>query len=343
MEPHAWHPDATVRRYVFPGGCVTTTFAFTRTSAPALMHEADRFLAFTPRSVEQLRQRAASVVTEHFERLASQGDGDLVVVFGRLAMQVMCRLLGVPEEHVAVFGAWADALSPVFGFMDGEQIKDAQSALVELVEYVAVLVEQRHDDPGDDLITALVRAEEDGDRLQREEVVTMVVNLLVGGHDTTTSQIGCTLLTLMRHPDAVEHLRSCTTSVPAAVTETMCYEPSIGIIARTVAASLEIGGIPRPTGTPVLLSVMIGNRDPAVWERADSFDVDRFTRPTAPRLLSFGTGPHYCLGANLARMTLEETVRGYIGDDIIPDGDLENVEWRRVLGRSPVTLPVRMT
>jgi cytochrome P450 len=298
--------------------------------------------AFTPRSVDQLRQHAASLVAEIFEGLESRGEGDLMVAFSRLAMRVMCRLLGIPEEDVVVFGTWADALSPVFGFMNPEQINAAQSALVELVEYLGLLVEKRHDDPSDDLITALLRAEENGDHLRRDEVVTMVANLLVGGHDTTTSQIGCTLLTLMRHPDAVEQLRSSKAPVPAAVTETMRYEPSIGLIPRTVTAPLEIGGITRPRGTPVLLSVMIGNRDPAVWQRPDSFEVDRFTGQSAPRLLSFGTGPHYCLGANLARLTLEETVRGYLAYDVTANGGLEDVEWRLVLGRSPVNLPVRM-
>jgi len=239
-----------------------------------------------------------------------------------------------------VFGAWADTLSPVFGFMDAQEIAAARSALAELLEYVGTLVEKRHGDPRDDLITALLRAEADGDRLHRDEVVTMVANLLVGGHDTTTSQIGCTLLTLMRHPDAVARLRAGNVEVAATVSETMRYEPSISIIPRTVAAPLPIGGVTRPAGTMVLLSVLMANRDPAVWKRPDEFDVDRFAQPDAPRLLSFGTGPHYCLGASLARMTLEETAKGFAACDVRPAGDVENVEWRLVLGRSPAALPV---
>jgi cytochrome P450 len=238
--------------------------------------------AFTPRSAERLREHTADVVYERFDLLDTTGGGDLTEVFGRVAMRVMCRLLGVPEEDVNVFGAWADALSPVFGFMDAEQIAAAQSALTDLLEYVAALVEKRRSDPRDDLMTALLQAEEDGDRLRRDEVVTMVANLLVGGHDTTTSQIGCTLLTLMRHADAVARLRSGNAEIGAAVSETMRYEPSIGIIPRTVAAPVEIGGMTRPAGTMVLLSVLMGNRDPAAWDRPDTFDVDRFTRPDAP-------------------------------------------------------------
>src|SRR3954451_23314184 len=164
--------------------------------------------AFTPRSVEPLREHSAGIIAERFDVLAAAGEGDIMDVFGRAAMRVMCRLLGVPEEDVDEFGAWADALSPVFGLMDPEQIAAARSALTELIEYVSALVDKRRGDPRDDLITALLRAEEAGDCLSRDEVVPMVANLLVGGHDTTTSQIGCTLLTLMRHDDAVARLRA---------------------------------------------------------------------------------------------------------------------------------------
>jgi cytochrome P450 len=298
--------------------------------------------AFTPRSVHQLRDDAAKLVNERLLELESESEGDLVQLFGRVAVRVMCRLLGVPQEDVEVWGSWADALSPVFGYMEPEQIRAAESALAELLPYIAALVEARSREPRDDLITGLVRAEEGGKRLHRDEIITMVTNLLVAAHDTTTSQIACTLLTLLRHPNAVAELRSETAMVPAAVSETMRYEPSIELIPRTTTAPVEIGGAQRPAGTMVLLSVVTGNRDPAVWEDADSFELKRFTRPSAPRLLSFGTGLHYCLGANLARMTLEETVAGFVTRDITPAEDLQAVQWRRVLGRSPASLRVRV-
>jgi cytochrome P450 len=298
--------------------------------------------AFTPRSIQQLRSVAAGLVQERLLELESEGEGDLVELFGRTSVRVMCRLLGVPEDDVEVWGSWADALSPVFGYMEPQQIAGAESALAELLPYIAALVKQRDREPRDDLVTALVRAEEDGERLDCEEVVTMVTNLLVAGHDTTTSQIGCSLLTLLDQPAAVTRLRSEPDLVPAAVTETMRYEPSIGVIPRTTTEPVEIGGAERPAGTMVLLSVITGNRDPKVWEDPDSFVLERFTRPAAPHLLSFGTGLHYCLGANLARMTLEETVKGFVRRDITPAEDLDAVQWRLVLGRSPATLRVRI-
>lgn len=299
--------------------------------------------AFTPRAVERLRQHARDRVEEILGQLDADGGGDLVPAFRLLAMHVMCRLLGVPAEDIPVFAGWADALSPVFGLMDPVQIRAAEEALAGLTAYVEHLVADRVGSPADDLITTLLAAEDDGDRLHRHEVVTMVTNLLVGGHDTTTSQLCCSLSTLLRHPYALARLASGAVPVTAAVSETMRVEPSIPLIPRTASAPIEIGGRLRDAGTMVALSVASGNRDPAVWSAPDVFDVDRFVAPDAPRLLSFGSGTHYCLGANLARMTLEETVRGVAEHPVTLAGDPVALEWKQVLGRSPAALPVTRT
>ena len=164
--------------------------------------------AFTPRSVERLRLDAGLLVAEAMATVEADGGGDLVQLFGRIPIRVMCRLLGVPEADVPIFGKWADALSPTFVFMDDEQIAAATAAIVAMLDYVRELADQRASDPGDDLITALLAAEQDGERLTRDELLDMVANLIVGGHDTTTSQLGCTLLTLLRHPDEAERVRA---------------------------------------------------------------------------------------------------------------------------------------
>src|SRR5262249_3852597 len=159
-------------------------------------------------------------------------------------------------------------------------------------------------------MTALIRAEHDGDRLTRDETVTMVANLLVGGHDTTASQIGCTLLTVLTRPDAMAELQADPALLPLLVSETIRFEPSISLAMRTVVEPIEICGIERPAGAIVMCTLLTANRDPAVWRDPDAFVARRFAEPDAPRLFSFGGGPHYCLGAALARMTLEESVRG---------------------------------
>jgi cytochrome P450 len=297
--------------------------------------------AFTPRSVDALRDDARRLSNDAVVAAREDGDGDLIELFGRIPIRVMCRLLGVPETDVAVFGDWADALSPTFGFMTPEQVADATAAITALLDYVRTLADRRREDPGDDLITALLAAEEDGERLSRDELVSMVANLIVGGHDTTASQLGCTLLTLLRHPDALRQVREDPSLVASAAAETIRFEPSISGIPRTTLEPIDIDDTAVPVGALLLLMTAAANREPAVWKDPDLLDVTRFTDPKSPKLLSFGAGPHYCLGAALARLTVEEAVRSLAaGPDMEPAFDLTDVEWRSILGRSPVSLPV---
>ena len=296
--------------------------------------------AFTPRAVERLRPLAAARVAERLAAVREAGRGDLVATFAGLPMHVMCSLLGVPAAAVPEFVAWVDALSPVFLFMEPAQIASATAAIDPLLAYLRRIVEARSQTPADDLMTSLLRAEHDGDRLTRAETVTMVANLLVGGHDTTASQIGCTLLTLLSQPNALAALRSEPALLPALVSETIRFEPSIAGAPRTVFEPIEVCGTLRPAGSVVMCSFLTANRDPDVWQDADAFVPQRFASPNAPRLLSFGGGPHYCLGAALARMTLEEVVRG-VGE-LAPtlSVDADDIEWVQSLGRSPSRLPV---
>jgi cytochrome P450 len=253
----------------------------------------------------------------------------------------MCRLIGVPDDDVAVFGAWADDLSPVFGIMTPEQTAAADASITALLAYVSDLVDARRHTAGDDLISRLLAAEEEGSRLSHDEVLAMIANLIVGGHDTTASQVGCTLLTLLRHPDELARLRADRALLASAVSETIRFEPSIAFVPRTAAAPIAVAGAELAAGALVFLATAAANREPGVWKEPDRLDVGRFTDPTAPRLLTFGAGPHYCLGANLAHMTLEEAVAA-VADlrPVRPAADLDAVEWRQVLGRAPAALPV---
>ena len=298
--------------------------------------------AFTPRAVEALRADTAGLAAEVLAPVLAEGGGDLVAATALLPARVMCRLLGVPDADVAVFGGWADALSPVFGFMTPQQREAADSALAGLLEYVDAMATARRRDPADDLISALLVAEDEGDRLDHAELVDMVANLLVGGHDTTASQLGCTLLTLVRHPEELDRLHERPELVASAVSETIRFEPSIPAVPRTAAQPVDIGGTEVGAGSLVMLSTAAANRQAGVWDDPDSFDVTRFTQPEVPRLLTFGAGPHFCLGAALARLTVEETVRATLdlGPKLRAAGDPFDVPWRSVLGRSPVAVPV---
>jgi cytochrome P450 len=296
--------------------------------------------AFTPRAAARLRPTAATFVAERLADLRRDGGGDLVPALAHAPMRVLCELVGVPAAAVPEFVAWVDALSPIFGFMEPTQIAAANVAITELLAYIRDLVEQRSAVPADDLLSALLRAEHDGDRLTRDETVSMVANLLVGGHDTTASQIGCTLLTLLARPDALAELRSDPAVLPLLVSESIRFEPSISLALRTVVEPLEICGVERPAGTIVMCTLLTANRDPAVWRDPDAFVARRFAKPDAPRLFSFGGGPHYCLGAALARMTLEESVRGVAELAPTLSVDPESIAWRQVLGHSPARLLV---
>lgn len=296
--------------------------------------------AFTPRAVEALRPLAAARVAERIDALREAGGGDLVAAFAGLPMHVMCALVGVPAEDVSEFIAWVDALSPVFGLMEPDQIAAATTAITDLLAYTSALRERRARAPAADLMTSLITAEDDGDRLTRDETATMVANLLVGGHDTTGSQIGCTLLALLARPRVLPELRSEPALLSSVVAETIRFEPAITGAPRTVAEPLEIGGAVRPPGALVMCSLLTASRDPAVWREPDAFDPRRFAAAGAPRLLSFGGGPHYCLGAALARMTLEEVVRGVAALAPQLAADPEELAWVQVLGRSPAQVPV---
>ncbi len=297
--------------------------------------------AFSPRHVESLRGYAGEVAGERLDRVVRDGGGDLADAFSLVAMHVMCRLLGVPSSDVAIFGAWADALSPVFGFMDQDQIEAASAACGDLLSYVEDLAARRRKDPANDLITALHAAEDDGDRLTHDELVDMVANLLVGGHDTTTSQIGCSILTLLRHPDQAKRVHADPTLLVSAVEETIRFEPSIPAVPRTAVEIVERAGARVEPGGLVLLCTAAANREPGVWDEPDTFDVGRFAVKGVPPLLSFGAGPHFCLGAALARMTLQECVRAVAEDEQLQLAtDPATLPWRVVLGRSPARLPV---
>ena len=297
--------------------------------------------AFTPRSVEALRASARDMAAEAVASVTRDG-GDLVEACAMLATRMTCRLLGVPDADVPVFARWADALSPIFFIMTSEQIAPATNALTALLGYVDELTQRRAEDPGPDLITGLLAAEADGERLTRDETVTMIANLLVAGHDTTGSQIPCSMLVALRHQDQLADIAEDQARLASAVAETMRLEPSIGMIPRTAAAPIDLHGTTIPAGSMLMLCSAAANRDATAWHDPDCFDPDRFTRADTPELLVFGAGPHFCLGTALAKVAVEESVRAVLAAD--PPLHLAereaDIPWRIVLGRSPTRLMV---
>src|SRR5262249_20714632 len=181
--------------------------------------------AFTPRSVEALRATAADMAAEDVASV-TQG-GDLVAACPSLGTRLICRLLGVPDNDVAVFTQWAEALSPVFFVMTPEQIGAATTAITEMQSYVDELTTRRTKDPGPDLITALLASEADGERLTHDETVAMIANLLVAGQDTAGKQIPCSILGAPQHRHELNRGHEDQAPPGRAVGETMRPYPSI--------------------------------------------------------------------------------------------------------------------
>jgi cytochrome P450 len=295
--------------------------------------------AFTPRSVGALRETAAEMATAAVAVATESGD---LLAASSLGTRMICRLLGVPEGDDAVFTRWAEALSPVFFVMTPEQIANATTAIVEMQNYVDELTARRAKDPRDDLITSLLTAEADGERLSHQETVTMIANLLVAGHDTAGSQIPCSILMALQHRDDLAGVLEDAARFTSAISETMRLEPSIPAIPRTTVAPIELYGTTLPTGSMVFLCIAAACRDESAWPEPDRFDPDRFTRPDTAKLLNFGAGTHYCLGTALAKIAVEEAVRAVLAADppLRLTEDPADIPWRQVLGRSPARLAV---
>ena len=264
--------------------------------------------AFTARRVEALRPRVASIVGELIDAVLDRPRPvDLVAGFSLpLPARVICEMLGVPAEDTGQFHAWSDAVMGDWQRDSGE----IMTALVELYGYFGTLIEIKRARPADDLMSALIAARDDADRLSEAELIVMCCTLLIGGHETTANQINLSLLLLFDHPGQVAKLRADPGLIPGAVEELLRCARLGGVApARVTKEDVEIGGVTIPAGEQVIPLFGTANRDSSVFSDPDRFDVTR----DAASHLSFGAGVHHCLGAQLARVELQEAFRGLIG------------------------------
>jgi cytochrome P450 len=265
--------------------------------------------AFTARRVETLRPRVAGIVAELIGALLDgPRPADLVAGFSLpLPVQVICEMLGVPTEDMEQFHVWSDTIMG-----DWQRESDlVMTALVDMYGYFARLIEIKRAEPADDLMTALIAARDEADRLSEEELTILGCTLLIGGHETTASQINLSLLVLLDHPAELAKLRADPAMIPGAVEEFMRYVRLGGGLppARVTTEDVELGGVTIPAGEVVLPMFATANRDPSVFSDPDRLDVSR-----APaHHLAFGAGVHHCLGAQLARLELQEAFRGLLG------------------------------
>jgi len=264
--------------------------------------------AFTARRVEALRPRVAGIVSELIGAMAARSQpADLVAGFSLpLPAQVICEMLGVPAADTGQFHAWSDTIIGDWQRDSGE----IMTALAELYGYFGALIETKRAQPADDLMSALIAARDDSDRLSEQELTVMCCTLLIGGHETTANQINLSLLLLLDHPGEVATLRADPGLIPRAVEELLRCTRLGGLPpTRVTTEDVQIGGVTIPAGEQVIPLYGTANRDPSVFSDPDRFDVTR----DAASHLSFGAGVHHCLGAQLARVELQEAFRGLMG------------------------------
>jgi cytochrome P450 len=262
--------------------------------------------AFTVRRVEAMRPRVAAIVAELVAAFtAGPEPTDLMTSFSLpLPVRVICELLGVPTADIARFRAWSSTLVTDWEQDSGEIL----TALAELYEYFADLIRIRRAQPADDLLSALIAARDSGDRLSEAELTNLACTILVAGYETTAHSISLSLLALLAHPDQLARLRADPALIPGAVEELLRYV-RIGVLplSRITTEEVELGGVTIAAGEVVLPVIQAANRDPLVFSEPERFDISR-----APSHLGFGSGAHHCLGAQLARVELQEAMRGLV-------------------------------
>ena len=264
--------------------------------------------AFTPRAVERLHATIVDVIDDIVEPISRQGHCDVVTDIARpYPVPIICALLGAPPEDWQQFALWADDVFRAFGFAFTPDVEPVvMRAWGELDDYVDDMVARRRHTLTDDLLSDLIRAEHDGERLNADELRMMASGLLLAGTDTTRNQVAASIDVLCDHPDQWQLLRDDPDLALPAVDETMRHSPVAGATMRATIEDVEIAGVVIPAGTMILANTAAANRDPAIYEDANRLDI---TREGLPPILTFGAGVHYCLGANLARVEIAEALK----------------------------------
>jgi cytochrome P450 len=259
--------------------------------------------AFTPKVINDLRPRVEGMVKELVDAVIDSGEMEVLADIGYpLPVEVICELLGVPAGDRTEFRAWSSAASRLLdGNLDQVTLEVGLSGSLALFEYFGALVEDRRARPGADLLSALVAAEQDGDRLSVDELLTMVVTLFVAGHETTMNLIGNAVVALIDYPEQLALLAADPSLARHATEEALRYEGPAMLAPRVALEDVTVAGVQLEAGDSLLVGLAAANRDPRHFEHPDRFDVMRDTTGH----LAFSFGAHHCLGAALARMECE--------------------------------------
>jgi cytochrome P450 len=263
--------------------------------------------AFTPRMIDNLRPFIRTISEQLTDHLATIQNCEFVNDFAnKLPMAVMRQLLGVPDQDFDKFRTWTADITYVFSLANGGDIQArVEAAVVGLNGYVDSLIADKAATPADDLVSALIAAQQDGDRISSEELRNLLVTLVFAAHDTTRHQLANAMVCFAEHHDQWTLLARRPDLAEQAIEEVMRWCPATNAIFRFARKDLEYEGLRIAQDTPILVCVAGAQRDPRAFSSADTFDIS-VTRQAPP--LQFGGGPHYCLGAALARAELSEAL-----------------------------------
>jgi cytochrome P450 len=294
--------------------------------------------AFTPRSTARLETTIIGVISELVDPLTSTGRCDVVSdIARRYPIPIICGLLGAPRQDWQLFSDWADDIFKIFTWNVTDHAAVIMAAFDELDAYIDDMIAQRRHDLTDDLMSQLIRAEDDGDRLTADELRMLAGGLLMAGTDTTRNQLAAAVGDLCDHPQQWALLAEHPELAPQAVEELMRHSPVIFATMRKAVEDVELGGVRVPAGTLLIVNTAAANRDPAVYDDPDCLDI---TREGPTTMLTFGGGIHYCLGAHLARLELAQALT--VITRRMPNPHRTGpAPWKPLVGiTGPTTLPI---
>jgi cytochrome P450 len=297
---------------------------------------------FTPRAVEPYRPSMRALAEELVERFVGAGECEFMADFAdHYPIEVMCQLLGVPPEDHLRFARWGDDLTHVLSLELSVHLDEVNEAVTGLNDYLDGLIAERQAAPRQDLVSQLIAAGDNGDRLNPLELRALLGGLLFAGYDTTRNQLALAMATFCEHPDQWRLVADRPELVAAAVEEVMRVAGVISATPRVAVEDVELDGWRIPAWTLVLLSLSAANHDPAAFDDPHGFDI------TADReqQITFGGGPHFCLGANLARAEMQEAIP-VLSRRLGPIALAGEPQWRPTIGTGifgPTTLPLRFS
>jgi cytochrome P450 len=299
--------------------------------------------AFTPRVIERMRSHIQDIVDRLLDRVQNAGAMDVIADLAYpLPVTVICEMLGVPTDAHSGIRQWSAVLArsvDAIGMPTDEDIVTrSRAAQQAMLDYFRDLIPERRQTPRDDLLSLLIAAEDQGDRLSEGELLVTCILLFVAGHETTVNLIGNGLLALLNHPDQLAKLRADHTLLPGAVEELLRYDSPVQRTGRITSTDVELDGRTIQKGSLVVTAIGAANRDPAHFPDPDRLDITRRDN----RHIAFGFGIHFCLGAPLARLEGQIAIGTLLRR--MPELRLatSTLEWResstlRGLKRLPVT------